>query len=156
LLLQCYHLGYEVGRYISLERLIEQNKERYYETLEQSSQRWHEGIHDLWPYVNFLLFILKSAYAELVDRVGDIKAPRGSKTEMNSRGPRTASPRIYRRAVGKGMPGREPGNGAPRARQSKRQAREMHRPRARCSLDQDRLKQERVMSVKRVIKRVAT
>ncbi|OGQ25145.1 MAG: cell filamentation protein Fic, partial [Deltaproteobacteria bacterium RIFCSPHIGHO2_02_FULL_60_17] len=43
LLLQCYHLGYEVGRYISLERLIEQNKDRYYETLEQSSQGWHEG-----------------------------------------------------------------------------------------------------------------
>src|SRR5712692_5532393 len=82
LLLQCYHLGYEVGRYVSLERLIEQNKERYYETLEQSSQGWHEGTHDLWPYVNFLLFILKTAYAELVDRVGDIKAPRGSKTEM--------------------------------------------------------------------------
>ena len=34
LLLQTYHLGYEVGRYISLERLIEENKERYYETLE--------------------------------------------------------------------------------------------------------------------------
>jgi Fic family protein len=46
LLLQCYHLGYEVGRYISLERIIEQNKERYYETLEQSSQGWHEGKHD--------------------------------------------------------------------------------------------------------------
>jgi Fic family protein len=43
LLLQCYHLGYEVGRYISLERLIEQNKERYYETLEQSSEGWHGG-----------------------------------------------------------------------------------------------------------------
>ena len=82
LLLQCYHLGYEVGRYISLERLIEQNKERYYETLEQSSQGWHKGDHDPWPYVNFLLFILKTAYGELVDRVGDIKAPRGSKTEM--------------------------------------------------------------------------
>jgi Fic family protein len=25
LLLQCYHLGFAVGRYISLERLIEQN-----------------------------------------------------------------------------------------------------------------------------------
>ena len=36
LLLQCYHQGYEVGRYISLERLIEQNKARYYETLEQA------------------------------------------------------------------------------------------------------------------------
>ena len=44
-LLQSYQLGYEVGRYISLERLVEQNKARYYETLEQSSQGWHEGKH---------------------------------------------------------------------------------------------------------------
>lgn len=45
-LLMKYPLGFEVGRYISLERLIEQSKERYYETLEQSSQGWHEGKHD--------------------------------------------------------------------------------------------------------------
>lgn len=45
-LLQAYHLGYEVARYISLERLIEQNKERYYETLEQRSHKWHERKHD--------------------------------------------------------------------------------------------------------------
>ena len=32
LLLSLYHLGFEAGRYISLERLIENNKERYYET----------------------------------------------------------------------------------------------------------------------------
>lgn len=81
LLLQCYHLGYEVGRYISLERLIEQNKVRYYETLEQSSQGWHEGKHDPWPYINYLLFILKTAYKEFAERVGDIKAPRGAKTD---------------------------------------------------------------------------
>ena len=48
-LLSCYHCGIEAGRYISLERIIEQNKERYYEVLEQSSQRWHEGKHDPWP-----------------------------------------------------------------------------------------------------------
>lgn len=82
LLLQLYHPGYEVGRYISLERLIEQNKARYYETLEQSSQDWHEGKHDPWPYVNFVLFILKTAYRELAERVGDIKAPRGAKTNQ--------------------------------------------------------------------------
>src|SRR5574337_1008261 len=70
LLLQCYHLGFDVGRYISLERLIEQNKERYYETLEQSSQDWHEGRHDPWPFVNYLLFILKTAYREFEERVG--------------------------------------------------------------------------------------
>src|SRR2546422_8033030 len=60
MLLQSYHLGFEVGRYISLERLMEQNKERYYETLELSSQGWHEGKHNPWPYVNYLLFILKT------------------------------------------------------------------------------------------------
>lgn len=64
LLQTCYHLGFEVGRYISLERIIEQNKERYYETLKISSQDWHEGKHDPWPYIGYLLFILKQAYKE--------------------------------------------------------------------------------------------
>lgn len=81
-MLQLYHLGFEVGRYISLERLIEQNKERYYETLEQSSLRWHEGKHDPWPYVNYLLFILKSAYKEFEERVGQTASPKGAKTEL--------------------------------------------------------------------------
>ncbi|MBI4745795.1 MAG: Fic family protein [Deltaproteobacteria bacterium] len=82
LLLQCYHLGYEVGRYISLERLIEENKDRYYETLEQSSYGWHDGKHDPWPYINYLLFILKTAYREFEDRAGSVKSPRGTKTEL--------------------------------------------------------------------------
>ncbi|OGQ22807.1 MAG: cell filamentation protein Fic [Deltaproteobacteria bacterium RIFCSPLOWO2_02_FULL_44_10] len=82
LLLQLYHLGYEVGRYISLERLIEENKERYYETLKLSSQGWHEGKHDPWHYINFLLFILKEAYKEFEKRAGQIKEPKGAKTEL--------------------------------------------------------------------------
>jgi len=81
-LLQSYQLGFEVGRYISLERLVEQNKDRYYETLEQSSQGWHEGKHDPWPYINYVLFILKIAYREFVDRVGETSEPRGSKTRL--------------------------------------------------------------------------
>ena len=81
-LLQSYHLGHEVGRYISLERLVEQNKDRYYETLEQSSQGWHEGKHDPWPFINYVLSILKSAYREFEDRVGQTGAPRGSKREL--------------------------------------------------------------------------
>ncbi len=82
LLLQCYHLGFEVGRYISLERLIEQNKERYYETLEIGSQGWHEGRHDPWPHIGFNLFILKEAYREFEERVGQLKSPRGAKTQL--------------------------------------------------------------------------
>jgi Fic family protein len=82
LLLQSYHLGYEVGRYISLERLIEQNKERYYETLEESSHQWHDGQHNPWPYVNYVLFILKAAYREFEERVGQVASPKGAKTDL--------------------------------------------------------------------------
>jgi Fic family protein len=82
LLLQCYQLGYDVGRYISLERLIEQNKERYYETLEESSQNWHEGKHNPWPYINYLLSILKASYKEFEERLGQVKSPKGAKTAL--------------------------------------------------------------------------
>jgi len=82
LVLQCYHLGYEVGRYISLERLIEHHKERYYETLERSSVQWHDAKHDPWPYINHVLYILKAAYHEFEERLGQIATPRGAKTEM--------------------------------------------------------------------------
>jgi Fic family protein len=80
LLLQCYHLGFEVGRYISLERIIEENKERYYETLALSSKRWHEGRADPWPFINFMLFVLRLAYREFESRIGETAA-RGAKAE---------------------------------------------------------------------------
>ena len=80
LLLQSYHLSYQVGRYISLERIIEQNRERYYETLEQSSKGWHEGNHDPWPYIRYVLFVFKDAYREFERRLGMIGEPRGAKT----------------------------------------------------------------------------
>lgn len=44
-----YQAGYDVGRYISLEKLIEESKETYYEALEKSSVGWHKGGHDLAP-----------------------------------------------------------------------------------------------------------
>lgn len=82
LLLQCYHLGFEVGKYISLERIIEDNKERYYEALELSSRGWHEGKADPWPYTNFILSILRTAYKEFEARVGKSSPKRGEKREI--------------------------------------------------------------------------
>jgi Fic family protein len=79
LLLQAYHSNLEVGRYISLERLIEENKGRYYETLEQSSQHWHEGKHDPWPYIQFILYMFKLAYKEFEERLGQAEPIRGEK-----------------------------------------------------------------------------
>ena len=50
--------------------------------MEQGSQGWHEGRHDPWPYINYLLYVLKTAYREFAERVGEVKAPRGAKTEQ--------------------------------------------------------------------------
>ena len=111
LLLQTYHLEYEVGRYISLERLIEENKERYYETLEASSQGWHEGNHDPWPYINFLLFILKTACREFEGRVGELKTPRGTKTELVRQAVDLLCRTIYPGRPGTEMPANQPGYG---------------------------------------------
>jgi len=44
--------------------VIEENKERYYQTLEPISQGRHECKHDPWPFINYLLYILKTAYKE--------------------------------------------------------------------------------------------
>ena len=77
-----YHFDYQVGRYISLERIFEESKETYYETLEKSSQGWHEGKHDVHPWLNYFWGALTRAYREFEERVGNIKAGRGSKTEQ--------------------------------------------------------------------------
>ena len=82
LLLQTYHAGAEVGRYISLERLIEQNKDRYYETLQQSSARWHEGKHNPWPFIDYVLWIQREAYKEFERRVEDITTAPGAKGKV--------------------------------------------------------------------------
>jgi Fic family protein len=81
-LLALYQHGYEVGRYISLERLVEETKEDYYHVLQQSSQRWHEARHDLLPWLNHFLAVIRRAYGEFEERAGQIKAPRGAKTSL--------------------------------------------------------------------------
>ncbi len=81
-LLLLYRAGYEVGRYISLEKVIEESKETYYEALGRSSQGWHEGKHDLLPWADYLLGVLIAAYRKFEERVGVLAAVRGSKTEM--------------------------------------------------------------------------
>ena len=84
-----------MGHFISLERLIEENKERYYETLEISSQRWHEGKHDPWPYISYLLYILKEAYREFEKRMEGLQNPRGEKTALITQAIRQ-SPETFR------------------------------------------------------------
>lgn len=81
-LMLLYQFGYEVGRFISLERVIEDSKESYYETLEKSSQGWHEGRHDIKPWLDYFWGILLRAYREFEERIGAVHYGRGSKTEQ--------------------------------------------------------------------------
>jgi Fic family protein len=63
-LLALYHHGYSVGRYVALERAVEQSKERYYEALQKSSLGWHDGTHDAMPWIHYFLSTLHTAYSE--------------------------------------------------------------------------------------------
>ncbi len=81
-LLLLYHHGFEVERYISLERVIEESRETYYEALETSSRGWHEGAHDAMPWIDYFLGILMAAYSEFEERVQTIRGSHGTKTDM--------------------------------------------------------------------------
>lgn len=80
LLLMLCKLGYEAGHYVSLERLIELSKDRYYETLESSSVGWHEGRHDPWPYINYLLYTIDKCYSEFEERFAALVTKKGEKS----------------------------------------------------------------------------
>lgn len=81
-LLLLYQAGYEVGRFISLERLIEETREGYYAALGASSQGWHEGAHTLLPWTEYFLGVLLAACREFEARVGTLAGARGTKTQM--------------------------------------------------------------------------
>lgn len=80
--LMLHQADYTVGRYISIERLIEESKETYYEALHLSSKGWQEGKHSLKPWLEYSLGILIGAYQELEHRVGMINKARGAKTSI--------------------------------------------------------------------------
>lgn len=77
-----YREDYEVARYMSLERLIEETKDSYYETLYLSSQGWHDNSHDPMPWISYFLSVIRAAYDEFSEMVGELKQVRGMKTQL--------------------------------------------------------------------------
>ena len=68
-LLLLYKAGYGVGRFISLEKIVEQTREGYYDALFKSSRGWHEGKHSLVPWWEYLLgVVVLSAYKDFEAR----------------------------------------------------------------------------------------
>ena len=80
-LLLYYKAGYLVGKYISMEMLIERTKETYYEALQASSIGWHENENSYEPFVKYYLGIIQKAYNEFESRVEHLKNRSLSKPE---------------------------------------------------------------------------
>lgn len=75
-LLLLYQSGFIVGRYISIEKIVEDTKEQYYDTLYRSSQGWHDGEHDVRPWLEYFLTVMLMAYNRFEERVDMDRKPK--------------------------------------------------------------------------------
>ena len=80
-LLLLYRAGFNVGKYISLEMLIEKSKDSYYEALQASSRDWHENGNDYLPFLKYMLGVVAKAYNEFESRVEYLRHRKVSKPE---------------------------------------------------------------------------
>jgi len=80
-LLLLYRSGYIVGKYISIEMIIEKTKESYYETLRQSSMDWHTNNNSYAPFVKYYLGVILNAYKEFQSRIEHLQHDKLSKPE---------------------------------------------------------------------------
>lgn len=80
-LLLLYRAGFIVGKYISIEMLIEKSKDSYYEALQASSQDWHEDGNNYLPFLKYMLGVVVKAYNEFENRVEHLRYRKISKPE---------------------------------------------------------------------------
>jgi Fic family protein len=108
-LLTTYELlaqSYRVARYVSLEQRIFESKNTYYKALYDSQRNWHEGEHDVWPWITYLARVLASAYDDFEQKVAAAGEQSGNKQErvrdyiLNE-----APARFRRRDVERALPG---------------------------------------------------
>lgn len=67
-LLLLYKNGFFVGKYISLEMIIEDTKEIYYEELQASSENWHSVTNNELPFIKYMLSVIYKAYSQCDER----------------------------------------------------------------------------------------
>ena len=72
-----YRSGFYVGKYISLEAKIAENKDLYYNALAQSQTGWHEGTENVVPFIKYILGTILAAYKDFEERMAlvEVKLP---------------------------------------------------------------------------------
>lgn len=67
-LLLLYKSNYIVGKYISIEKIIETTKESYYDALKKSSDGWQTESNNYCYFVEYYLGVILNAYKEFTSR----------------------------------------------------------------------------------------
>lgn len=83
-LLLLYKEGFDIVKYVSFEEQINQYKDYYYDSLQQSSAAWHENKNDYNPFIKNFLSTLYLCYKELDKRfavIGDVKFTKSNRVE---------------------------------------------------------------------------
>lgn len=83
-LLLMYRAGYDIGKYISIEKEIERTKETYYEALAASSAGWQDGENDYVPFVTYMLGVMTACYKELDGRFEVVTAPASNEESVRA------------------------------------------------------------------------
>ncbi len=108
-LLTMYELqaqGYGVARYVSIEQRIFESKNSYYASLYESQRDWHEGKHDVWPWISYLVRILAGAYEDFERRVAGAGESTGSKQDRVRSHILDQAPAVFRRRdIERALPG---------------------------------------------------
>lgn len=98
-LLLLYRAGFIIGKYISIEMLIEESKETYYEALQDCSTEWHESNNTYEPFVKYYLGILIKASNEFESRVEYLSDSKISKPERVKRLIQTTVGKISKKEI---------------------------------------------------------
>lgn len=69
-----YKSGFYIGKYVSIEKLIEQHKDGYYDALNKTNKGWHDNNNDPTPFIKYILRILLMAYKEFNERMSLVEA----------------------------------------------------------------------------------
>lgn len=76
-----YRNDYTVGKYISIETIIERTEHNYFNALEVSAINWHTCDNDYRPFVEYFLSVLLNAYQEFESRFVHTTLDKNSRVE---------------------------------------------------------------------------
>lgn len=96
--------GYGVARYVSLEQRIFESKNTYYDRLYRSQRNWHEGTHDVWPWISYLAQVLAGAYDDFERLAAAAREPGSKQDRVRQYILEQAPPEFRRRDIERALP----------------------------------------------------